>query len=321
MELHHRTHLAKNGIYFCVDPKGAADSGFLFHWLRSDPVRRWIVRNSQASALTNINRTIAEAIPVHLPSLVEQRAIAEALTEADSLIQVLEALIAKRWAARRAAMQQLLTGMARLPGFDGKWRTASLGQVAQVMSGATPDTTNAAYWDGSVPWCTPTDITSTEGKYLAATKRTITTAGLASCTASLLPVGALLLCTRATIGEVKIATFPVCTNQGFKSLVPKDHVSNEFLYYLLATLKPRFIRLATGSTFGEIGTHDIASIEVPLPPRKEQRAIAGVLADIDSEVGVLRQRLDKTRAVKQGMMQQLLTGRVRLVEPAATAAP
>ena len=147
----------------------------------------------------------------------------------------------------------------------------------------------------------------------------MTSEGLASCAASLLPVGALLLCSRATIGEVKVTTSPVCTNQGFKSLVCKSGVFNEFLYYLLVTLKPRMVERATGSTFLEIGKHDVASIEVNLPPHDEQHAIASVLSDLDAEIAALELQRQKTRAIKRGMMQQLLTGRIRLVEPEAMA--
>ncbi len=96
-------------------------------------------------------------------------------------------------------------------------------------------------------------------------------------------------------------------------------MSNEFLYYLLVTLKPRMIERATGSTFLEIGKRDVASIELMLPPYDEQRAIAAVLSDMDAEIAALELRRDKTRAIKQGMMQQLLTGRIRLVEPEAMA--
>ena len=280
----------------------------------------WSDRGQTGSQM-NLNTDIIKSAAIPVPPSDEQRAISKALSAVDGLLQALEMLITKKLAVKQATIQQFLTGKTRLPGFDSKWRTAPLGEVAGIVSGATPDTMNAAYWDGTVPWCTPTDITSTQGKYLTATDRNITTAGLTSCPASLLPIGALLLCTRATIGEVKIATFAVCTNQGFKSLIPKDCVSNEFLYYLLVTLKPRLTRLATGSTFGEIGKRDIASVEVTLPRLDEQRAIADVLSDMDAEIVALEQRFDKTRAIKQAMMQQLLTGRVRLVEPVAIAAP
>ena len=267
------------------------------------------------SGVPTLNRNDVHQHLVARPSPPEQRAIAEALSDVDGLLAALAALIAKKRAIKQAAMQQLLTGKTRLPGFSGAWETTTLGEATDIKNGATPNTQFGAYWNGSIPWCTPTDITSTSGKYLLATERSITAAGLANCAASLLPVGALLLCSRATIGEVKIATSPVCTNQGFKSLVCKDGVSNEFLYYLLLTLKPQMIERAIGSTFLEIGKRDLASIEVRLPQHEEQRAIAAVLSDMDAAIAALERRRDKTRAIKQGMMQQLLTGRVRLVEP------
>ena len=251
-------------------------------------------------------------IRLALPPFPEQRAIAEALSDGDQLLGSLEKLIAKKRAIKQAAMQQLLTGKTRLPGFVEEWETTTLGETADIKNGATPNTQIASYWNGPIAWCTPTDITSATGKYLFATERSITTEGLTSCAASLLPVGALLLCSRATIGEVKIATSPVCTNQGFKSLVCKDDVSNEFLYYLILTLKPQMIERAIGSTFLEIGKRDLASVAVSLPPPDEQHAIATVLSDVDTEIAALERRRDKTRAIKQGMMQALLTGRIRL---------
>ena len=294
---------------------------YLSYYLHSEHFKRRIREVAVGQTMASLNTRILERLHVAFPSLPEQHTAANVLSDVDDLLQALEALAAKNRAVKRTAIQQLLTGKTRLPGFASDWRTTSLGEVAQIISGATPDTMNPAYWNGTIPWCTPTDITNTRGKYLTATNRKITIAGLANCPALLLPVGTLLLCTRATIGEVKISTFAVCTNQGFKSLIARDCVSNEFLYYVLTTLKPRLTRLATGSTFGEIGKHDIASIEVTLPPHGEQCAIAGVLSDMDAEIATLERRLDKIRAVKQGMMQQLLTGRVRLVERAATGTP
>jgi type I restriction enzyme, S subunit len=212
-----------------------------------------------------------------------------------------------------------ITGETRLPGFTSEWRETTLAGVADIRNGATPSTQVRRFWGGTIPWCTPTDITGTTGKYLESTTRSITEAGLYSCAASLLPVGALLLCSRATVGELKIARTTVCTNQGFKSLVCHQDTSHEFLYYLLQTLKPTLIERANGSTFLEINKKDLASISINIPPEDEQRAIATVLSDMDSEIEALEQRRDKTQKIKQGMMQQLLTGRVRLVNGEATA--
>lgn len=293
-----------------VDP-AQADGGFLYFIVQSDR----FIEAASISYGTHMPRTDWEVIQnfeIHLPPVQEQRTIAEALSDVDGLLGALEALIAKKQAIKQAAMQQLLTGRTRLPGFSGEWEFATLGEVADIRNGATPSTRSAAYWDGSIPWCTPTDITSTPGKYLFATDRNITAEGLSSCGASLLPAGALLLCSRATIGEIRIAALSMCTNQGFKSLVCKDNMFNEFLYYLIMTLKQRLIEQANGSTFLEIGKSALARIEVRLPPYDEQAAIGAVLSDMDAEIAALERRRDKTRAVKRGMMEQLLTGRVRL---------
>ncbi|MCY4153759.1 MAG: restriction endonuclease subunit S [Gammaproteobacteria bacterium] len=192
------------------------------------------------------------------------------------------------------------------------WEVKRLGTLADIKNGATPSTQVAAYWNGTIPWCIPTDITSTPGKYLSTTERKITHAGLESCGASLLPKGALLLCSRATIGEVKIAATRMCTNQGFKSLVCKKGVSNEFLYYLLLTLKSKMVERSTGSTFLEIGKREVASIEVALPTYREQRAIAEALSDMDGLIKSLETLIAKKKAIKQATMQQLLTGKTRL---------
>lgn len=192
------------------------------------------------------------------------------------------------------------------------WDVVCIGDIADIKNGATPSTGIAANWNGSIPWCTPTDITNTSGKYLTGTARSITQQGLGACGAGLLPAGALLLCSRATIGEIKIASTPVCTNQGFKSLICTDRVHSEFLYYLVLGLKPRLIRQAIGSTFLEVGKQALASMRVQVPPLREQRAVADALSDVDGLLESLATLIAKKRAVKTSSMQQLLTGRTRL---------
>ena len=184
--------------------------------------------------------------------------------------------------------------------------------MADIWNGATPNTKVPAYWNGTIPFCTPTDITETTGKYLHATARNITTEGLANCPARLLPAGAILVCSRATIGEIRIAATSLCTNQGIKALVCGDSVSSEFFYYLLLTLKSKMVERATGSTFLEIGRQQIASIEAAFPPLVEQQAIAEALSDTDSLLLALEALLAKKRALKRAAMQRLLTGRTRL---------
>ena len=192
------------------------------------------------------------------------------------------------------------------------WDVRTIGTVAEIHNGATPSTQHPAYWNGNIPWCTPTDITRQRSKYLSTTERTITEIGLRNCGARLLPAGSLLLCSRATIGAVKIATVPLCTNQGFKSVVSGGEADNEFLYYLILSLEPTLLEKATGSTFLEVSKHDLAQIPVALPPLPEQRVISGALADVDALLESLEKLIAKKWAIRQATMQKLLTGRTRL---------
>ncbi len=196
--------------------------------------------------------------------------------------------------------------------FRDVWVSTRLGDVADIKSGGTPSTAIPEYWNGGIPWCTPTDITSTEGRELTTTARTITREGLSACGATLLPPGTLLLCSRATVGHVKIATASVATNQGFKSLICGGSVGHEYLYYCLLTLADRMLDLATGSTFLEITKRGIENLKIRLPSLVEQRAIATVLSDLDELIESLETLIAKKHDIKQGAMQRLLAGTTRL---------
>ena len=306
--------LSQRVITLRLDPQRALNR-FVFQMMLSAGFQRMLADYSSGSTAKGIQRRKFEQLRMALPSLSEQRAIATALSDMDALLDGLDRLIAKKRDIKQAAMQQLLTGQTRLPGFQGKWEVKRLGDVAEIISGGTPKTGEPAYWNGGIKWCTPTDITGCAGKYLRDTERSISPMGLTNSGAVMLPPGALLLCSRATIGEVRIAGAEVCTNQGFKSLVCRPDVDGEFMYYKLLTMKQQMVERAFGSTFLEISKANVAALEVRLPPLGEQTAIATILSDMDAELTTLEARRDKTRALKQAMMQELLTGRTRLVKP------
>ena len=279
----------------------------------ADIVRKEIISKCTYTTRALTNGRVLSKVNIFVPPKPEQKSIAEALSDTDNLILSLEKLIDKKKKIKQGAMQQLLTGKKRLPGFDGEWEVFKLGEVVQIFNGGTPSTSNSRYWDGSIKWCTPTDITSNKSKYLSETANKITELGLNNSSAKILPIGALLFCSRATIGEVKIANCEVATNQGFKSIVTSAGVNNEWLYYWLVQNKVTFIEKAIGSTFLEISKKDMKNIEIALPSTEEQKAIAQVLSDMDAEIEALEEKLEKVKTIKQGMMQELLTGRIRLI--------
>jgi restriction endonuclease S subunit len=266
-------------------------------------------QGAQANLFLNHIQSLRVPLP---PNRAEQDAIAGALSDTDALIESLEQLIAKKRHIKQGAMQQLLRPKVN-------WVTRTLSQIADIRSGGTPSTNRAEFWDGDVPWCTPTDITALKGqKYLTATSRTITSQGLKASSAEVIPAHSIVMTSRATIGECAINRVPLATNQGFKNFVPFQGTDAEFLYYLLLTKKQDFIGLCGGSTFLEIGKTQLVRFEVALPAQEaEQTAIATILSDMDAEIAALEAKLTKTRQIKQGMMRELLTGRIRLVDTSA----
>ncbi|MCO5977034.1 restriction endonuclease subunit S [Ideonella oryzae] len=279
--------------------------------------RSYFAKTARGSSgsMVKIDRAILEAFPVLAPNVEEeQRAIAEVLSDANNLIDSLEQLLTKKRQIKQGAMQELLTGKRRLPGFTGKWTECNLAVLAEIRSGGTPSTRQSEFWDGDIPWCTPTDITALAGgKYISQTTRTLSEKGQKASSAELLPAGTVVMTSRATIGECAIASVPLTTNQGFKNLVPYAGTSGEFLYYLIGTQKQALLALCSGSTFLEIGKRQLAEFLVRAPVEfEEQKAIAQVLSDMDAEITALEARLTKARALKQAMAQALLTGRIRL---------
>lgn len=193
------------------------------------------------------------------------------------------------------------------------WEIKYLSDFGKIQSGGTPSTTMAEYWGGNIAWCTPSDITSTPTKYINATERAITDLGLKNSAATVMPAGSILLCTRATIGELKINSIPMATNQGFKNIAINKGGNVDFLCYLLQTKKDCMLELAIGSTFLEISKTALCKIPLQTPMQSnEQSKIADALSDIDSLVEVLENQISKKKAIKQGAMQELLTGKRRL---------
>jgi len=284
---------------------------FIFYLIVSNIVQKQINQSLGATINQITNKTLNDFLIPYPLNPEERIAITTVLSDIDALIEQLKNLIAKKKAIKQGLMHQLLTGKKRLLGFSGKWEVKKLGEIANVIGGGTPSTYNPSYWNGMINWFTPTEIGL--NKYTYTSIRKITEEGLANCSARILQKGAILLTTRAGIGDVSILMNEGCTNQGFQSLVANDDESYEFLYYLVSTLKNVLIQNASGSTFLEISPNRIKQIEVKIPNLKEQTAIANILSDMDAEIEKLKQKRDKYQMLKQGVMQQLLTGKIRLL--------
>ena len=295
------------------------DIKFIQHYL-SENFKKRIEVEVKAGGTPYITRpTIAEtALPI--PPLPEQRAIATALSDVDALLAALDRLIAKQRYLKQAAMQQLLTGQTRLPGFTGKWVPLNMADNSTLKArigwqGLTTAeylsigdyflVTGTDFSDGRIAWSTCCFVAPqryTQDRNIQLRSKDI------------------LLTKDGTIGKVAFVDNlrgPATLNSGVFVIRPKDGAYDpQFFYYILTSrVFDEFLnKLAAGSTISHLYQKDFVTFSFLAPPTiPEQTAIATVLSDMDLELAALEQRRDKTRALKQGMMQELLTGRTRLI--------
>jgi type I restriction enzyme, S subunit len=298
---------------FVVRCSAAVRPAYLRMWSSGAVARRYfLVAGKQTTNLASISKTALSQLPVAVPPLHEQDAIAEALSDVDALLAGLDRLIAKKRNLKQAAMQQLLTGQTRLPGFGENWETCRLGHIAEMSSGGTPNSSVAGYYGGNIPWVSISDMT-VAGKLISETERSLTSLGLANSAAQMFPAGTVLYAMYASLGECSIAAVPLCTSQAILGIRPKNVLNSDFLYYYLSALKPLVRRLGQQGTQANLSKAIVEDFPITLPNLSEQSAIVSVLSCMDQELDVLQIRRDKTNNLKQAMMQELLTGRIRLI--------
>lgn len=167
-----------------------------------------------------------------------------------------------------------------------EWKACTISDIGTVVGGATPSTKKAENYDGgTIAWITPKDLSSFTGRYISLGERNITETGLNSCSTQLLPVNTVLFSSRAPIGYVAIAENEVCTNQGFKSVIPNDDTDPLFLYYLLKYNKGAIENMGSGTTFKEVSGNTMKGIQVRVPVSiEEQRKIANILGALDDKI-------------------------------------
>jgi type I restriction enzyme S subunit len=294
-----------SGVFVIRPKRNAYIPLFIFYIFNSFYFNDFLRKLVAGSTINHLYQKDFISFQFPLPPLrEEQTAIATALSDTDVLIENLEKLIAKKRNIKQGALQKLLKPKTN-------WIAKKIGDVADVVGGGTPSTFNLKYWNGKINWFTPTEIG--DKKYTYHSNRKITKEGLHNSSARLLPIGAILLTSRASIGDISILMAEGCTNQGFQSLITRRGFNNEFLYYLVLTLKPLLIQNASGSTFLEISPSKLEAIDINIPDYNMQCQIAEILSDMDTEILILEQKLHKYKMIKQGMMPILLTGKIRLV--------
>ncbi|MEJ7780115.1 MAG: restriction endonuclease subunit S [Daejeonella sp.] len=268
---------------------------------------------AQGVSVVHLYSSQLKTLNLNLPEDLEQQKIASFLTAVDNKIQQLSKRKSLLEQYKKGLMQQIFSQQIRFKPdrlSDGDdqgneypdWEVKTLRDVGEIVGGGTPETYIEKYWGGTIQWFTPTEL---KKKYVLQSTRQITKDGLANSSAKLLPTGAILLSSRATVGDVSIALGECCTNQGFQSIIANDHNVNEFIYYWLLINKHLLLKKASGSTFLEINKTEISKLKIALPNYSEQTKIANFLSAIDDKINLVSRQLQQSQQYKKGLLQQM----------------
>ena len=168
----------------------------------------------------------------------------------------------------------------------GNWKTVKLSDIGEIVGGATPPTSREEYYNGDIPWITPKDLAGYHERYITRGERNITKEGLDACSVRMMPQNTVLFSSRAPIGYVAIAKNAICTNQGFKSIIPNNNIDSLFLYYLMIYNRDKIASMGSGTTFKEVSATTMRSIEVDIPDIQTQRTISNILNSLDEKIEV-----------------------------------
>lgn len=242
-----------------------------------------------------------------LPPLPEQEKIAEILGTWDEAIEKLSSLIEQKKLFKKGLMQKLLTGKVRLPGFTQPWKEVKLGNFCRTFSGGTPSVNNASFYDGNIPFIRSGEI------HLTSTALFISESGLTNSAAKLVEKGDILFALYgATSGEVDISKINGAINQAILCIKPLS-LNKYFLKDILEYKKQNILNKYLQGGQGNLSAEIIKSLKIYIPSDiSEQQAIANVLSTADDEINLLNQKLEALKEQKKGLMQQLLTGQVRV---------
>ena len=301
------------------------DGIFLAKELARDRVSYQFSRVANGATRFGLTTDAVRNIKVNVPPLPEQKKIARILGTWDRAIDLTERLIEAKERQKKGLMQQLLTGKMRFREFvqSDKMQQSKVGLIPEdwdilalkkiclkFSNGGTPSRKIAEYWNGKIPWITGADFLEQK---IATVRRFITQEAIKASSTNLMPKGSLLVVTRTGVGKLALAPFDVAISQDITGVYPEsEKVDSEYLFSYLDAFKGRLERLSQGTSINGITRDLLAKQIIPLPSLVEQRKIAMVLSKCSREIELLSRKLDVLKDQKKGLMQQLLTGQVRV---------
>ena len=309
---------AHNTTLYIDDFKGN-DPKYLYYLLLSLPLKKM----AGGSAVPSLNRNHIHPLKINFPTTLEtQRRIASILSSLDDKIAINRRICENLEAQAQALFKHWFIDFA--PFKNGKfveselgmipegWRVGTLGELGEVVGGATPSKANDSYYtQKGIAWLTPKDLSNKLMKFTSRGEIDITQEGYDSCSTKLMPKGSVLFSSRAPIGYLTIAKNDICTNQGFKSVVPK-YAGTAYIYYLLKNNTKRIESMASGTTFKEASGSLMKSLSVVVPPKRIIDEYEASVAEMFNEQEVIEQESSRLSALRDTLLPKLMSGEIKV---------
>ncbi|MFV0174523.1 restriction endonuclease subunit S [Empedobacter falsenii] len=284
---------------------------YIKHILSSEYVQNQVNNNKGGVAQQNLSLAQIKKFQIPEYSLEKKLAIVEKLDQAFELIDQAKANIEQNIINAKELFQSKLDEVFSQKG-DG-WEESKLKEVGKIVSGATPKSKVAEFWDGEISWITPKDLGTLGGqKYILGTSRKITELGLSSCSAQLMPKGSVIMSSRAPIGHLGIATDDICTNQGCKSIVPNENMNSEYIYYYLLSSKEALNKLGTGAVFPELSGKMFGDFTIPVPLLEDQEKAVKIFDEAseltNSLISIYHQKLNNLEELRKSILEKAFRG-------------
>ena len=302
------------GDIIIFSPTSNTDSCYLGYILNSSSSIDQKSSSAQGDSVVHVSADSIRKIQIPMPDFSEQQAIADALTKVDNLIMSLSKVIEKKKLIMKGTMQKLLSGEVRLDGYNNIIKSVNLSDIGEIKAGGTPSTNVPSYWGGTINWL-QSGAVKNRVLDIRDVEKTITYDGLASSSAYLIKENSVLIAiTGATCGNIAYLPFKSAANQSVVAIQVNVGFNSKYIFYMLIQNSDKIVNNRGGSAQGGVAVNILKEIELCIHEDiDEQTAIADILTTMDNEIEALEKERDKYKCIKQGMMQQLLTGKIRLI--------
>ncbi|MDZ4807194.1 MAG: restriction endonuclease subunit S [Bacteroidota bacterium] len=279
------------------------DSRFLSFYFNQESFKEYIRRIAVGATMPSINTTILSEVEIILPPLKEQKTIAETLSSLDEKIDLLH-----RQKKNLQALAEILFRQWFVEEAEESWELGTIGDVVSMKGGTTPSTNQPKYWDGNIHWTSPRDLSNSTSIFLFATSRKITEEGLKQISSGLLPVGTLLLSSRAPIGYLALTEIPVAINQGYIAIICDKLVSNHFMFLWCKANMGTIENAANGSVFQEISKSAFRTLPFLIPPNEKVNKFELEIEPIFQKIKSNTQQIHTLTRLRNTILPKLISG-------------